>query len=164
MRSFRTYVINTQTILSVDAQHGRIYDLTAIGRQLEMTVIKSGSSGAVIIYRTLCAASVEHADDHEGNDEIPEEHDQARPEPSPFRFFFTAERLFHVFFSCGIGVADSSSGSAFSYVADGGFEESQLYYTTPQTNNQAENAGNVEENTRFPADFLPGACRTGGKD
>jgi hypothetical protein len=26
-----------------------------------------------------------------------------------------------------------------------GFEESQLYYTTPQTNNQAENAGNAKE-------------------
>ena len=47
-----------------------------------------------------------------------------------------------------------------------GDEESLFYYTTPQTNNQAENAGNIgksRENTIFPADFLPGACRTGGK-
>ena len=47
--------------------------------------------------------------------------------------------------------------------ADGGFEESQLYYTTPQTNNQAGNAGNAREKVIFPADFLPGACRTGAE-
>ena len=41
-------------------------------------------------------------------------------------------------------------------------DELLFYYTTPQANNQAENAGNARENTRFPADFLPGACRTGG--
>jgi hypothetical protein len=45
-----------------------------------------------------------------------------------------------------------------------GFEESQLYYTTPQTNNQAENAGNAKEIIdQTSADFLPGACRTGGR-
>ena len=42
------------------------------------------------------------------------------------------------------------------------FEESQLYYTTPHAKKQAENAGNARENTIFPANFLPGACRTGG--
>ena len=48
-------------------------------------------------------------------------------------------------------------------VADGGCEESQLYYTTPQANNQAENAGNAREIIdRTTANFLPGACRTGG--
>jgi hypothetical protein len=53
--------------------------------------------------------------------------------------------------------------TALSCVADGGFKESQLYYTTPQANNQAEDAGNAKEiNDRTPADFLPGACRTGG--
>jgi hypothetical protein len=46
-------------------------------------------------------------------------------------------------------------------VADGGFEESQLYYTTPQENNQAGNAGKSRENTSFPADFLPGAAGQG---
>jgi hypothetical protein len=45
-------------------------------------------------------------------------------------------------------------------VADGGFEESQLYYTTPQAKKQAGNAGNAREKVIFPADFLPGACRT----
>ena len=45
-----------------------------------------------------------------------------------------------------------------------GIKESQLYYTTPQTKKQAGNAGNAKENTGFPADFLPGACRTGGDD
>ena len=44
-----------------------------------------------------------------------------------------------------------------------GFEESQLYYTTPQANNQAENAGKSRGKAIFPADFLPGACRTGGR-
>ena len=43
-----------------------------------------------------------------------------------------------------------------------GDEESYLYYTTPQAKKQAGNAGKSRENTRFPADFLPGACRTGG--
>jgi len=53
-----------------------------------------------------------------------------------------------MFFSCEI------------VVADGGFEESQLYYTTPRANNQAGNAGNAEKIIdRTPADFLPGACR-----
>ena len=48
----------------------------------------------------------------------------------------------------------------FHVVADGGFEESYLYYTTPQTNNQAENAGNAKEIIdRTSADFLPEACR-----
>ena len=49
--------------------------------------------------------------------------------------------------------------SDFQVVANGGVEESQLYYTTPQANNQAENAGNAREEAIFPADFLPGACR-----
>ena len=52
----------------------------------------------------------------------------------------------------------------FHGIADGGFEESQLYYTTPHAKKQAENAEKSRENTIFPADFLPGACRTGGKD
>jgi len=43
-------------------------------------------------------------------------------------------------------------------------EELLSYYTTPQTNNQAKNAGKSRENPIFPADFLPGACRTGGED
>jgi len=51
--------------------------------------------------------------------------------------------------------------SVFSTI-DGEFEDLQDYYTTPQTNNQAKNAGNAKENTGFPADFLPGACRTEG--
>ena len=51
----------------------------------------------------------------------------------------------------------------FHGIADGGFEESQLYYTTPQAKKQAENAGNAKEIIdRSTADFLPGACRTGG--
>ena len=37
-----------------------------------------------------------------------------------------------MFFSCEI------------VVADGGFEESQFYYTTPQANNQAGNAGDSQ--------------------
>jgi len=32
---------------------------------------------------------------------------------------------------------------AFHVVADGVFEDLQHYYTTPQANNQAENAGNA---------------------
>ena len=40
-------------------------------------------------------------------------------------------------------------------------DELLFYYTTPQAKKQAENAGNAKENTIFPADFLPGACRTG---
>ena len=51
----------------------------------------------------------------------------------------------------------------FSYVADGGFEESQFYYTTPQAKKQAGNAGNAREKVIFPADFLPGAWRTGAE-
>ena len=42
-------------------------------------------------------------------------------------------------------------------------DELLFYYTTPQAKNQAGNAGNAKENTRFSADFLPGACRTGGR-
>ena len=49
--------------------------------------------------------------------------------------------------------------SAFTVLLMQGVEESRLYYTTPQANNQAENAGKSRENTIFPADFLPGACR-----
>ena len=45
-----------------------------------------------------------------------------------------------------------------------GDEESQLYYTTSFEKKQAGNAGNARENTIFPADFLPGACRTGGEN
>ena len=41
-------------------------------------------------------------------------------------------------------------------------EESQLYYTTPHAKKQAGNAGNAREKVIFSADFLPGACRTGG--
>jgi len=51
----------------------------------------------------------------------------------------------------------------FHVVADGGVEESQLYYTTPQEKKQAKNAGNARKKAIFPADFLPGACRTGGR-
>ena len=51
----------------------------------------------------------------------------------------------------------------FHVVADGGVEESQLYYTTSFEKKQAENAGNAREKVIFPADFLPGACRTGGR-
>ena len=56
----------------------------------------------------------------------------------------------------------------FHVIADGGFEESQLYYTTPQAKKQAGNAGNARGKRRksltvFPADFLPGACRTGAR-
>ena len=39
-------------------------------------------------------------------------------------------------------------------------EELLSYYTTPQANNQAENAGNAKEIIdRTSADFLPEACR-----
>jgi hypothetical protein len=48
-------------------------------------------------------------------------------------------------------------------VADGGFEESQFYYTICFVKKQAENAGKSREKVIFPADFLPGACRTGGR-
>ncbi len=37
-------------------------------------------------------------------------------------------------------------------VADGGFEESQLYYTSPQAKKQAENARNAKE---YAEDNLP---------
>jgi len=51
----------------------------------------------------------------------------------------------------------------FRVVADGGFKESQLYYTTPHAKKQAGNAGNAREIIDcLTADFLPGACRTGG--
>jgi len=39
---------------------------------------------------------------------------------------------------------------------------SHFYYTTRQAKKQAGNAGNAREKVIFPADFLPGACRTGG--
>ena len=43
-------------------------------------------------------------------------------------------------------------------------DELLFYYTTPQANNQAENAGNAKKIIdRTSADFLPGACRTGGR-
>ena len=43
-----------------------------------------------------------------------------------------------------------SCSTLFSFhgVADGGFEESQLYYTTPQTKKQAGNTGNAREKRR----------------
>ena len=37
----------------------------------------------------------------------------------------------------------------FHGVADGGFEESQLYYTTPNVKIPAENAGNARETPRI---------------
>ena len=53
--------------------------------------------------------------------------------------------------------------SAFTVLLMEGFEESYFEYTTPQANNQAENAGNAKKIIdRTTADFLPGACRTGG--
>ena len=48
-----------------------------------------------------------------------------------------------MFFSCEI------------IVADGGFEKSQFYYTTPQANNQAENAENQGKTLSFPPTFCP---------
>jgi hypothetical protein len=51
----------------------------------------------------------------------------------------------------------------FTVLLREGFEESQLYYTTSFEKKQAGNAGNAREKVIFPADFLPGACRTGVK-
>ena len=57
-----------------------------------------------------------------------------------------------MFFSCEI------------VVADGGFEESQFYYTTPQANNQAENAENQGKTLSFPPTFCPEPAGQGGDD
>ena len=72
--------------------------------------------------------------------------------------------MFHVISPVELVLLIPVQVQPFHVIADGGFEESQLYYTTPQPKKQAGNAGNAREKVIFPADFLPGACRTGGED
>ena len=125
-----------------------------------MTVFKSGSSGTIIIYRTRCTTSAEKADNDKRNAEISEEHDQARPEPLSFRFYFTAERLFHVISPVELVLRIPVQVQPFHGVAEERLRNHNFIIPRPKKKSK----GNIDENVGnrllcSTADFLPGACR-----